>query len=50
MKKKIIFNLIALIIMVMTSALTAYAGERTITGIVLSSDDSEPLIGASVMV
>ena len=50
MKKSLIFNLAALILMAMTSAFTAYAGDRTITGIVLSSDDSEPLIGASVMV
>lgn len=49
MKRFLLSNLVALITVVLCSA-TAYAADRTITGVVYSSDDSEPLIGASITV
>lgn len=44
--RKLLFILMALI----GVSFGSYAQERTITGVVLSGDDNEPIVGASVMV
>lgn len=49
MKRNLFFNL-TLLIVALFMPLAVMAGDRVISGVVFSSDDSEPLIGASVTV
>ena len=43
-------KLVSLIVMLMISITMLMAQDRTVTGVVLSSSDGEPVIGASVLV